>query len=369
MWEAIKTFFSSIGSAMAPFAYGLAFAFLMCPIYNKLRKKIHKFICAGICLIIMLAIFALLGLLIIPQLIESVTNLIRRAPDYVASLDALSNSLLAKNPELANIVKTYYSGVGDSINLWFENSFIPNINSYFTAVSSGVISVAIAFKNIIIGLIVMVYFLNMKDVTKCRAKKICYSILSIEKANTFIDDCRFAYSAFNDFLVGKIIDSAIIGLLTFIVIGIFLIPYAAFVSIIIGITNIIPFFGPFIGAIPCALIILVESPIKCLEFVIIIFIIQQLDGNVIGPKILGNKVGVSSFWVLFSILLFGGLFGFTGMILGVPIFAVIYRLLKRGVYEKLWAKNLSTHTKDYKDLEKIDEETKEYITKNGTDIT
>lgn len=369
MWEAIKTFFTNIGSAMAPFAYGLAFAFLMCPIYNKLRKKLHKYLCATICLFIMLAIFALLILLIVPQFIESLSSLVKQAPQFVESLDAMTNGLLAKNPEIANTVQTYYSGVGDSINYWFENSFIPNISSYFTAVSSGVISVVIALKNIIIGLIVMVYFLNMKDVAKCRAKKMCYSLLSIEKANIFIDDCRFAYSAFNDFLVGKIIDSVIIGLLTFIVVSICFIPYPAFVSIIVGITNIIPFFGPFIGAIPCALIILVESPIKCLEFVIIIVIIQQLDGNVIGPKILGNKVGVSSFWVLFSILLFGGLFGFVGMILGVPIFAVLYRLIKRGVYEKLWAKNLSTHTKDYKDLEKIDEETKEYIRKDGTDIT
>lgn len=370
MFEAIKNFFETLGAALAPFAYGLAFAFLVSPIYNKIRKKLPKWVCLVIALLIILLAFALLGFLIVPQVVDSVALLISQLPDYIKSLDSISYDLLNHNPEIASIIEKYYSGVGDSIDTWFENSFMPNISTYLSAATNGLISVVVVFKDIIIGLIVMVYFLGMKDTAKSRAKKICYSVLSIDKANTFIEDCRFTYDVFSNFLVGKIIDSLIIGVLTFIVISIFRIPYASLIAIIVGVTNVIPFFGPFIGAIPCALLLLVVSPSKCILFIIIIFIIQQLDGNIIGPKILGDKTGVSSFWVLFSILLFGGLFGFVGMVIAVPVFAVIYRLIKRLVYEKLWAKNLSTHTKDYDDLEKIDEETKEYIKKDGdTDTT
>jgi len=370
MFEAIKNFIGAIFSALTPFAYGLSFAFLVCPIYNGLRKKkVHKYICSVICLLVVLAVFALLLLLIVPQLLDSITLLVKEIPVLIEESDKMIEQFLKNYPDLQETVSTYYSGIGDSLAHWFETSVIPNISGYLTTFSTGVLSVVNAFKNVIIGLIIMIYFLNMKDVVKARAKKICYSLLKLEDANIFIEDCRYTYDVFNSFLIGKIIDSAIIGVLTFIVVSIFQIPYAAFISIIVGITNIIPFFGPFIGAIPCALIVLVVSPIKCLEFVVIILVIQQLDGNVIGPKILGQKVGVSSFWILFAILLFGAMFGFVGMIIGIPIFAVIYRVIKRSIYKKLGAKDLSTNTEDYNDLIKIDEETKEYIKEDGTDIT
>ncbi len=358
-----------MGNALAPFAYGMAFAFLLCPLYNVLNKKLNKILSSFICLLAMLAICALFALLLIPQVVDSVSELISKAPELAASLDAFTEGVLGRNPNIGEIVSKYYSGVEAAFNDWFEDSFIPNISNYLSAFSSGLISVVLVFKNCAIGLIVMVYFLNMKDVTKCRAIKMVYGLLPLDRANLFIEDCRYTYQVFNDFLIGKIIDSAIIGLLTFIVTYLLQIPYAALVSIIVGVTNIIPFFGPFIGAIPCALLILVVSPVKCLIFIAAIFIIQQLDGNIIGPKILGQKVGVSSFWVLFSILFFGGLFGFVGMIIAVPVFAVIYRIVKRHIYKKLSARDLSTDTEDYIRLEKIDEETKEYIRKNGKDTT
>ena len=367
MFQAIVNFFNTLGEAIAPFAYGLAFAFLVLPIYNKLKdRKIPKVICSVICLLIMIIAIALLAFLIIPQFIDSVAMIVRQFPDYMDALDNIIRDIFTSNPGLAETIQKHYANVGDSVVEWAAGEMLPNLTGYLSSITSGVWSLIMTLKNILIGFIVMVYFLNMKDMTKARAKKVVYGILPIDKANLFMEDCRYTFDAFSNFLVGKIIDSLIIGVLTFIVISIFRIPYAPLIAIIVGVTNIIPFFGPFIGAIPCGLLLLAVSPVKCLIFCIIILVIQQLDGNVIGPKILGEKTGVSSFWVLFSILLFGGLFGFIGMIIAVPTFAVIYRICKRAVYSSLSKKQLSTDTKDYGDLKKIDEDTKEYINNDDT---
>lgn len=366
MFEAIKEFFNTIGNAIAPFAYGLAFAFLVLPVYKRLRRKLPPVVCSAICLLVMIVAIALLAFMIVPQFIDSISAIIKLMPDYINTLDSIVEGVFASNPGLAETIETHYSGVGDSIVQWAAGEFLPNIKLYISSISSGVWNLIMGLKNILIGFIVMVYFLNMKDTTKARAKKIVYSILPIDKANLFLEDSRFTFDVFSNFLVGKIIDSVIIGILTFIVISIFRIQYAPLIAIIVGVTNIIPFFGPFIGAIPCALLLLAVSPVQCLIFCIIILVIQQLDGNVIGPKILGQKTGVSSFWVLFSILLFGGLFGFVGMIIAVPTFAVIYRICKRHVIARLEQRKLSVDTKDYADLNRIDEETKEYINNDDT---
>ncbi|MDO4938833.1 MAG: AI-2E family transporter [Lachnospiraceae bacterium] len=366
MFEAIKNLFGIIGNALAPFAYGLAFAFLVLPVYKKLNKKLPKALCSIICLLILMVAIALLLLLIVPQFIDSVSAILNQLPLYIEALDGLIGKLFERYPGFAETIETHYSSIGDSVVKWVAGEMLPNLNGYIASISSGVWSIILTFKNFIIGFIVMIYFLNMKDVTKARAKKMVYGFLPIDKANLFLEDCRFTFDVFSNFLIGKIIDSVIIGILTFIVVSICKIPYAPLIAIIVGVTNIIPFFGPFIGAIPCALLLLAVSPVKCLEFCIIILVIQQLDGNVIGPKILGERTGVSSFWVLFSILLFGGLFGFVGMIIAVPTFAVIYRIIKRAVYSKLTVRNLSTNTEDYSDLKKIDEVTKEYINNDTT---
>ena len=188
-----------------------------------------------------------------------------------------------------------------------------------------------------------------------------YSLLSLSAANEFIDKCRFIHKVFGGFIIGKLVDSLIIGVLTFVWLSIIEMPYTVLISVIVGVTNIIPFFGPFIGAIPSALLLLLVNPKKCLWFLLSILVIQQLDGNIIGPRILGNSTGVSSFWVLFSILFFGGILGPLGMIIGVPTFAVIYRLTAEWVNKRLKRKELSTVTDDYGVLDHIDEDKKTYI--------
>ena len=158
---------------------------------------------------------------------------------------------------------------------------------------------------------------------------------------------RFANKTFGGFLSGKIIDSLIIGILTFAIISIFNIPYSVLISVIVGVTNIIPYFGPFLGAIPCGIILLMVDPFKCITFLIIVLILQQIDGNIIGPKILGDSTGLSSFWVIFAITLFGGFFGVFGMFVGVPLFAVIYAAIRTFINQRLEKKRLPSDTVYY----------------------
>ena len=218
-----------------------------------------------------------------------------------------------------------------NVQTWLKEELIPSVQSLVSGISNSVINVFAWIKNILIGIIVSVYLLYGRKKFAAQAKLCLYSIFSKKRADWILKEATYADRMFSGFLSGKLLDSAIIGVICAIVCSILGIPNTALISVIVGVTNIIPFFGPFIGAIPSAILILIESPIKCLWFVIFIIILQQIDGNIIGPKILGNTTGVSSFWVLFSILLFGGLWGFLGMIVGVPLFAVIYDVLKQAV--------------------------------------
>ena len=201
--------------------------------------------------------------------------------------------------------------------------------------------------NIVLGLIVSVYLLLDKEKFYAISKKIVCAMFSKKTADRIFELTYRSNNTFGRFLSGKIIDSAIIGVISFILFTIAKMPYVVLISVIVGITNIIPFFGPFIGAVPCFVLILFESPMKALIFLALIFFIQQLDGNVIGPKILGDSIGISAFWILFSILVAGEIFGFMGMIIGVPLFAVIYSIIKENIEYRLKEKNLPTDTEDY----------------------
>ena len=209
------------------------------------------------------------------------------------------------------------------------------MQNVISGVGIGVLSVVTVFKNLIIGIIVAVYLLAARRKFVRQARLILYSIAKPRWADAIVTEVQYADKMFGGFINGKILDSAIIGLLCYLVCVIVKFPSALLVSVIIGVTNVIPFFGPFIGAVPATLLILIQSPIKAIWFVLFVLVLQQLDGNVIGPKILGNTTGLSSFWVLFSILLFGGLWGFVGMIVGVPLFAVIYDIIKKLVFHGL----------------------------------
>ncbi len=223
------------------------------------------------------------------------------------------------------------------------------------------IGVARALWNLVIGLIISIYLLGNKERFLNQLKKMTYAFLTPQAANSLISDARLIDRTFGGFINGKILDSVIIGIICFFCVSIMKLPYPMLISVIIGVTNIIPFFGPFIGAVPCAFLILMVNPWQCLYFIIFVFILQQFDGNFLGPKILGNSTGLSGFWVIFSITLFSGLMGVAGMILGVPVFAVFYSLMRRKINNNLEQKGMPTDSAQYANIHQVDVETMELI--------
>ena len=264
---------------------------------------------------------------------------------YVAqALESLSNQLL-------DLVK---------------NRLLPSMGNVITSVTTGVYAAFRGVYNLIVGIIVSIYVLSNREIAKAGFRKVLYSIFTIETAEKIRTGLIFTDKTFMGFLSGKLLDSAIIGLICYIVCLILKMPYTLLVSVIIGITNIIPFFGPLIGAIPSAFIILLVDPLKCLIFVIFILILQQIDGNILGPKILGSTVGINGFWIMFAIIMGGGLFGFAGMILGVPVFVVIYSAVTTLIDKKLRRDDLPQDFETYSRLDYIDPATREvHLKKSG----
>lgn len=279
---------------------------------------------------------------VLPQLFESIIGLINDIPMYINETTKFIDKLLLE----LNIEEQYLHLINDNFKdfinyvVKFCTNLIPVLGSFLTNIASSI-------WNIILGTIISIYLLIDKEKFCALSKKITYALLPKASANKVIEITHMSNDTFGKFLVGKIVDSAIIGVLTFIVLTICKIPYTILISVIVGITNIIPFFGPFIGAIPSVIIILFVDPIKALWFLVIIFIIQQLDGNIIGPKILGDSIGISAFWILFSILVAGKFLGLVGMIIGVPLFAVVYAIIKEIVENRLRKKGLKVETEDY----------------------
>ena len=347
--------FKGFGDAVAtltgilmPFIYGGVIAYLLKPVCNTVEgflrrlfpEKLHGFAgglaVAATLLFGLLLVYALL-MMIIPQLITSVTALYYTGRANIGKFVHWFNHLqfVADNQTLMEYVNKAYAALSVDLDSWIKNTLMPSMQNIISGVGIGVLSVVTVFKNLIIGIIVAVYLLAARRKFVRQARLILYSLFKPRWADAIVTEVRYADKMFGGFINGKILDSAIIGLLCYLVCVIVKFPSALLVSVIIGVTNVIPFFGPFIGAVPATLLILIQNPIKALWFVLFVLILQQLDGNIIGPKILGNTTGLSSFWVLFAILLFGGLWGFVGMIIGVPLFAVIYDVIKKLVIHGL----------------------------------
>ncbi len=345
-FDSVKNGYTSIINILKPILYGIAIAYILKPLCKLYESLFHRILCKINAqkrekLVHVLAIAASLisGLLIIyclliillPKLLQSILSIITILPDTAQRTIKWLQEYFRGNPTVLRHLNDFSDTVLPNVQTWLKEELIPSVQSLVSGISNSVINVFAWIKNILIGIIVSVYLLYGRKKFAAQAKLCLYSIFSKKRADWILKEATYADRMFSGFLSGKLLDSAIIGVICAIVCSILGIPNTALISVIIGVTNIIPFFGPFIGAIPSAILILIESPIKCLWFVIFIIILQQIDGNIIGPKILGNTTGVSSFWVLFSILLFGGLWGFLGMIVGVPLFAVIYDVLKQAV--------------------------------------
>ena len=376
-YESFSEGVGTIKTIISPFIYGFVMAYLLSPIYNATVRGLYKLLgkyfknkqrLFSFCKLVasVVAVVCLIGAvagliaLIVPQVIESLTGILKSLPQRLTQLSALFNDITSKmdNKRLAMKMSEIYAQVQTNLIELAQTKLLPGMGTLVGQVSTQVILTLKTMMNVMIGVMACVYMLNSKERFQGQFKKVILATLPKEKAEALFDFAKFTNRTFGGFINGKIIDSIIIGIICFILMEIFGFPYPILISAIIGITNVIPFFGPFIGAIPAAIIILLVSPIHALYFLILIFVLQQVDGNIIGPAILGNTTGIASFWVLFSIVIGGGLFGFIGMVLGVPVFAIIYYYFSRSINKRLEAKGLEFRTDSYEDLNKykIDKE-------------
>lgn len=379
-WGWVRGALDKLQGILAPVIYGAVLAYLLTPVYNRVNawsqkmaekkgvpeEKRHRFgNYMGIIASLLFVALIVAGLvwLLIPQLVTIITGIVEALPTNIRNLGMWLEQIFADNPQVEAYVTECYTSMIEYAQNWVKTDLTPNLRKIVTEVSSGLITVVDEIFNVVIGVIVTVYLLNKKAQFQTQSKMIIYSVLPVKAANKIIEECRYVHEVFGGFIIGKLLDSLIIGIMSFVLMNLMNMPYVLLLSVIIGVTNIIPFFGPFIGAIPCAILVLLTDPMKCLYFVIFIIILQQFDGNILGPKILGDSTGLDSFWVLFSILLFGGAFGFVGMVIGVPTFAVFYRLVREFVTYMLGKRELSADISNYEDLDHIDGESKSFIKK------
>lgn len=377
-WELVGGVLGIIVKSLRPITYGLIIAYLLNPLMNviehsfvyplikrifKKNKKRGHSVSRWLSIIFawaiaLLTIFVLVSM-VMPEIVKSVEDLVSRLPEYANRAMGWGEALLRENPEILDFLEKSVSGFTTNLTELAQRfkEIIPNLNILITGLTSSIYGVVVAVLNVLVGVIVSVYVLKDKEKFTAQFKRLLYSTMSTEKANGVIVVSRLTHDKFGNFLTGKIFDSLIIGILCFIILSIFRIPYTALISVIVGVTNVIPFFGPFIGAIPSALLLLFTDPMKCITFIIIIIILQQFDGNILGPKILGSTTGISSFWVVFSILVGSGLFGVWGMVCAVPLFAVIYTLIKEGCHNSLRKKGIDYSAETYENIDHIDEKT------------
>ena len=372
-FDSVQEGWSSFTTILFPFIFGLVMAYLLCPVYNAVVRRMYRIASSRFknrksafrlarvmgTLVSLFVLFGVVGglfAMVLPETIRSVVGLVQEAPDKFNELiQWVENTFTAERfPELAGTAEAVISRARDSFVLWTENEFLPRIGEYMTQISQGVIVTLRTLMNMLIGVIVCVYFLNSKELFKAQTKKLIAATMSRKHAENIQDFANFCNKTFGGFINGKLIDSLIIVTLCFILMTIFKLPYAVLVSTIVGITNVIPFFGPFIGAIPSALIICFSSPMQAVYFLLLILALQQFDGNILGPKILGGTTGLASFWVLFAILMGGGLFGFVGMVLGVPVCAVAFYYLNLYLRKRLARRNMPMDTAEYQDFNKYD---------------
>ena len=366
-WYYIRNFIVAILNIFMPFIYGLVIAYLLnlCivwfekKVYNKLADKIvkggnkRKFartMSLFTTTVIFVGFIVLLFSFFIPELISSLQMFVTNVTEYVNNTKEILIHVFGGSDSIREFINDNYSKVSDTFIGWVNDGML---NDLISSLGNGIFKTFKLIYNFIIGYIIAVYILIDKERFKGQIRKLLYSLFDDDKINVILDNVSYTDKIFMGFFSAKLIDSLIIGLICFAGMLLFRMPYALIIAVIVGVTNIIPYFGPFIGAVPSALLILLVAPQKCIPFIIFVFVLQQFDGNILGPKLMGNKTGLSSFWVLFSLLIFGGMFGVIGMIIGVPIFSIIYNFVGRIIKDRLKSKNLSIETEDYEKTEMI----------------
>lgn len=379
----MKTLIVGIKNAigiMAPIIYGVILAYVLSPFVNFFEKRIifplldkkdvHlqkrgiravRWVCVLLSMFLFGVLIYALIMMILPQLIKSIMNIIYSFPYYVDVIEKWLNSFIERgwnmNEEAIDMLNQYSAQAQD----YLTTNILPQMQSMLKNISAGVFDVLNFVKNFLIGAIVSLYVLADKEKFVAKSKMVMYAIFPAGWANTAIHAMRFTHKTFGGFFYGKILDSAIIGVLCYIGCVLLDMPYVILISVIIGVTNIIPFFGPYLGAIPCGLLILLVDPLKGVYFALFILVLQQFDGNILGPKILGDSTGLSSFMVIVSIMIGGGLFGIPGMIVGVPVCAVIYATVWNLISHSLHDKEMPSKTEEYIEIDCLDLESKKVL--------
>lgn len=351
-----------LSEILAPFIYGGVVAYLLRPLCNYYEsfflktlpgkvKKAAGTLAVTLSLITGILVVYVLIIMIVPQLIHSIQSLWMTLPEKLSAFLDWARNTFGEEPVIADLLHMFDSSadaIYQDVNAWATETLSPFVTSIVSGVGSSVYNVLMFLYNLLIGLIVSCYLLASRKKFARQSVLIVRSLLKPQWADLFLSEVSFIDRMFGGFIDGKILDSAIIGVICYIGCIVFKFPNALLVSAIVGITNVIPFFGPFIGAVPSTLLIMFEDPIKGLWFVLFVLALQQLDGNVIGPAILGDRTGLSSFWVLFAIILCGGLWGLVGMVICVPMFAVIYDIVKKMVRRGLIHKGQNQLWDQYK---------------------
>lgn len=362
---------STLIGVAKPIIYGLAIAYLLNPIVKSVDRRLIPFLekkCSNfkkkkqlsrsvgifLALLFLLAVIVALLNMMIPELYSSIRDMILNVPSQMNRfVDSLSD-MNRDNSTLGTLLENIMTEATDFLQNWMRTDLMDSVNELMSSLTVGVINILKEILNLLIGLIVSAYVLFSKEKFSRQCKKITYALFKPSSANMILHLTIKSNEIFGGFIIGKIIDSAIIGVLCFIGLTLMDMPYTLLVSVIVGVTNVIPFFGPYIGAIPSAILILLTDPRMGIYFIIFIIALQQFDGNVLGPKILGNSTGLSAFWVVFSILIAGGLFGVPGMILGVPTFAVVYYIVDMLIAHKLEKRKLPVETDAYDEFSYVE---------------
>ncbi len=358
-FSVINGVLASFANVIAPVTWGIVIAYIVNPLMKffervfgkcferkKPRRKLVRSLSVAFGLLTLLAVLFAIVAVLLPQVVESVIGLARNFNSYLNNFESWIYKFVEDYPDIYSFVQTQFDNLQPKLTD-FINSIVPKLGEWAIKLKDGAIGFIGGLGDFVIGFIVAIYLLFSKEKFIAQMRKFVAAVLPEGGKNAVYSIAARTNKMLGGFISGKLIDSTIIGILTFICMSIMKMDFVALISVVVGVTNIIPFFGPFIGAIPSALLLLVAAPRQVIPFVIFIFILQQFDGNILGPKILGDTTGLSPFWVMFAIFVGGGMFGFAGMILGVPIFAVIYSLVRDFVNYLLERRGLSTRTLDY----------------------
>jgi len=375
--QTIHGVLGAIIGILAPFLYGIVIAYILRPVYNgcmnlvtknmkkmgvesaKMIRIVSSIVSIVVSLGLLIAVVAGIFVMVIPQLVSSIYEIITNTPTYGSHFLEWVQGLPFVNDTVKQLATEKAESFFGNFDTWTSKTALPYLKTLAVKLSAGIVGMISMLFDIFVGVIVCVYILIGKKKFASQGKKIVFSVFEPDNANTVINGMRYVDRVFTGYVSGNLIDAVIIAFITFIVMSLFNWPYALLISVLVGLTNLIPFFGPFIGAIPSTLLIITENPIAALYFVIFIIILQQIDGNVIKPKIFSEAVSIPSFWTLFAILVGGGMFGIVGLLLGVPVFTLIYTFIKWLVNRRLEAKDMPIDTAIYNNVKNYDEEKSE----------